>query len=67
MAFWNMTLCRLVDRYGVYQITRRHNLEDRNITRERQVNRSQIDIKRKACDIQSWKKTFISGHILHHH
>jgi hypothetical protein len=28
------------------------------------VNRSQMDIKRKTCDIQTWKKTFTSWHIL---
>jgi hypothetical protein len=26
------------------------------------VNRSQMDIKRKTCDIQTWKKAFISQH-----
>jgi hypothetical protein len=31
------------------------------------VNRSQIDIKRKICDTETWKKTFISRHILHQH
>jgi hypothetical protein len=32
------------------------------------VNRSQIDIKRKTCDIRIWeKKTFISWHILYQH
>jgi hypothetical protein len=37
------------------------------IYEEESVNRSQIDIKRKTCDIQSWKKTFISRHVLHQH
>jgi hypothetical protein len=31
------------------------------------VNRSQIDIKLKTCDIRTWKKTFISQHILRQH
>jgi hypothetical protein len=31
------------------------------------VNRSQMDIKRKTCDIQNWNKIFISLHILHQH
>jgi hypothetical protein len=29
------------------------------------VNRSQMDVKRKTCDTQTWEKTFISRHILH--
>jgi hypothetical protein len=31
------------------------------------VNRSQMDIKRKTCDIRTCKKTFISWHTLHQH
>jgi hypothetical protein len=31
------------------------------------ANRSQMDIKRKTCDIHTWKKTFISWHILCQH
>jgi hypothetical protein len=31
------------------------------------VNRSQMDTKRKTCDIRTWKKTFISRHIVHQH
>jgi hypothetical protein len=31
------------------------------------VNRSQMDIKRKTCDIRNWNKIFISRHILHQH
>jgi hypothetical protein len=31
------------------------------------VNRSQMDIKSKTCDIRTWKKTFISRNILHQH
>jgi hypothetical protein len=32
-----------------------------------EVNRFQMDIKRKTCDIRTWKKTFISRHILYKH
>jgi hypothetical protein len=31
------------------------------------VNRSQMAIKRKTCEIWTWKKMFISQHILHQH
>jgi hypothetical protein len=31
------------------------------------VNKSQMYIKRKTCDITTWKKTFISRHILFQH
>jgi hypothetical protein len=31
------------------------------------VNRSQMDIKCKACDIRTWRRTFISRHILLQH
>jgi hypothetical protein len=36
-------------------------------TTRKSVNRSQMDIKRKTCDIRKWKKTFISRLILHQH
>jgi hypothetical protein len=31
------------------------------------VSRLQVDVKRKTCDIRTWKKTFISRHILRQH
>jgi hypothetical protein len=31
------------------------------------VNMSEMDRKRKTCDIQTWKRTFISRHILYQH
>jgi hypothetical protein len=34
---------------------------------EESVNRSQMDMKPTTCDIRTWKKTFISRHILHQH
>jgi hypothetical protein len=35
--------------------------------RRESISRSQMDVKRKTCDIQTWKKSFISCHILHQH
>jgi hypothetical protein len=31
------------------------------------VNRPQMDIKHKACDIRIWEQTFISRYIVHQH
>jgi hypothetical protein len=35
--------------------------------KEESINRSQMDIKCKTCNIRTWKNHFISWHVLHQH